>query len=455
MDEVFGVVRRKCPECGEWIPENTRRCPNCTYERSFDQDQYLRLVACAYEPEEVTARWCQKLLPKAGHDPQNDVIVNWNHWRAKTKEPIRLEGAKLKEATLDGANLLDANLDGARLSSATFDRTTNLRNASLHGANLCGATLDRANLDEATLDQAELSFATLNGAKLAKARLRGTEMSYTELRKVRLAGADLRGATVRQAEVDGKTHIEDIVSIYPPDIPVKVDTQTDFRGVGLEAATVQPDRLGQLQYCCRRLEWEDWYRNTNWLLEWSTWLFWQVSDYGRSTKRILGWLAILSVVFAAAYGVGEVLSDGGLVSGLTTTVEGNMEVLWYVVPFRAFYFSVVTMTTLGVGDLVAHHESIPGHFLLAFQTFLGYILLGALITRFAIMFQGGGGPVPKPELGPNATRLEPAEEWFWNHVTKPRLLWFRVLKGWVRPRRWCRRWLDPWTYWREIQNHRP
>jgi hypothetical protein len=57
---------------------------------------------------------------------------------------------------------------------------------------------------------------------------------------------------------------------------------------------------------------------------------------------------------------------------------------------RAVYFSVVTMTTLGFGDLYANPLRIAGHILLAIQVILGYVLLGALITRFAVLFTAGG-----------------------------------------------------------------
>jgi hypothetical protein len=52
------------------------------------------------------------------------------------------------------------------------------------------------------------------------------------------------------------------------------------------------------------------------------------------------------------------------------------------------------MTTLGFGDMYASAHSlfrgIFGHILLAFQVTLGYVLLGALVTRFAVLFTAGG-----------------------------------------------------------------
>ena len=58
--------------------------------------------------------------------------------------------------------------------------------------------------------------------------------------------------------------------------------------------------------------------------------------------------------------------------------------------WRALYFSVVTMTTLGFGDIAANPDSWAGQTLLMLQVILGYVLLGALVTRFAVLFTAGG-----------------------------------------------------------------
>ena len=48
------------------------------------------------------------------------------------------------------------------------------------------------------------------------------------------------------------------------------------------------------------------------------------------------------------------------------------------------------MTTLGFGDMYANPTSWVGHILLMVQVILGYVLLGALVTRFAVLFTAGG-----------------------------------------------------------------
>jgi hypothetical protein len=79
----------------------------------------------------------------------------------------------------------------------------------------------------------------------------------------------------------------------------------------------------------------------------------------------------------------------GIVDSLFVDTKGVV-VEWWLVPLRALYFSVVTMTTLGFGDMYANAQSFWGHILLSLQVILGYVLLGALITRFAVLFTAGG-----------------------------------------------------------------
>lgn len=90
----------------------------------------------------------------------------------------------------------------------------------------------------------------------------------------------------------------------------------------------------------------------------------------------------------------HIKDDPGIVSNLFV-LEGEQETVSpWLVPFRAVYFSIVTMTTLGFGDMYANAHSflrgLFGHALLALQVILGYVLLAALVTRFAVLFTAGG-----------------------------------------------------------------
>ena len=91
----------------------------------------------------------------------------------------------------------------------------------------------------------------------------------------------------------------------------------------------------------------------------------------------------------------------GIVSSLFVLEETGETVSGGQAPFRAIYFSIVTMTTLGFGDMYANVATnaddiytnvrcVCGHLLLTIQVIMGYVLLGALVTRFAVLFTAGG-----------------------------------------------------------------
>jgi len=197
---------------------------------------------------------------------------------------------------------------------------------------------------------------------------------------------------LQRAIVDGSTSF----------FSCRIDHNTDFRGVGLGSARIDQGTKQLLDYNIRRMNWEDWYNGQHWSLRWLVRKFWKISDYGISTKQIIKTFFKLAFVFAIIYyawGFIDYYFIGikdypGIVSDLFVLEDKQDAVSRWLVPFRAVYFSIVTMTTLGFGDMYANAHSflrgLFGHALLALQVILGYVLLGALVTRFAVLFTAGG-----------------------------------------------------------------
>lgn len=293
-------------------------------ERRFKAEQYEMLKRCS----------------------EKEDISEWNEWRkAHPDENVLLEGAKLQCAYLKRA-LLNTGLNSG------FSREVYLEGAKLHGAHL---------------EYADFSEAHLKDVKLIGAHLKGVDLRY----------ARLEGADFRRAIVDGST------LLWRCD----VDRDTDFRSVGLYSARIEAGKKHLLEYNIRRMNWEDWYKEHK-RLKWVVQPFWWISDYGRSTGRIIFTFFIISFLFAAIYYICGLFCKPGIVSSLLEGKEGLVPN--WLVPFRVIYFSIVTMTTLGFGDMHANCQSFWGHLLLTVQVILGYVLLGALVTRFAVLFTGGG-----------------------------------------------------------------
>lgn len=274
-------------------------------------------------------------------------VKEWNQWRKEHHD---------EDVLLEGAELVGAYLEGAKLKNAV----------------LWEAKLQKANLRETYLQGAILRRAHLQGAEFGRAKLQGADFS--------------------RAIVDGETLIW----------RCKVDRKTKFEGVVLDAARIYPATRQLLEYNVRRMNWEAWYKYKNWQdnkderhiviqkLMWFIRLFWSISDYGKSTGRIVATFFILALFFAVVYANCAYWWPPGIVSDLI--VEPHLPIWHYflLLLLRPIYFSVVTMTTLGFGDMYANSQSIWGHILLTFQVILGYVLLGALVTRFAVLFTAGG-----------------------------------------------------------------
>ena len=257
----------------------------------------------------------------------------------------------------------------------------------------------------------KLCFCSFKNAKFMNINLSGSDFRGSDLTSSifyhsQLNDLDFSGATLEKATFSGLSDIKGANFSYSNISGAKLkdidfDTGTDFVGSNLDDALIDPATKAALQYNIRRKAWKDWYKKGNCfekaLKQIPRW-FWSVTDYGISTKRIIGWFFVLSLLFACLYTARpDIVGDS-----YSKTVEATA-MTEQVPSIRGFghacYFSVVTMTTLGFGDLYANPESGLGQFALATQVLLGYVMLGALITRLGVMFTGSG-PVKKPELSP-------------------------------------------------------
>ncbi len=414
-------------------------------ERQFNQEQYDRLIECSKKGPKGIKEWNEW----RAKNPDEEIwlegaeLTRANLQGAKLRD-ADLQGAKLEEANLGGANLvgtnlqgadlrraylegaklLGAKLEGAKLSGAKLEGAI-LLGAKLEGADLGFAKLEGANLEDANLEGADLSFAKLEGANLEEAKLQGAKLGGAKLQEAfligaklqgaklgsanlqgaKLQGANLQGANVKNANLQGAdlwgaklqgAKFEGvIVNGATSFLYCQIDKNTDFRHTGLENARIESGSKYLLKYNVRRMNWEDWYGKHR-FLQWPVRLFWWISDYGISTGRIVLTFFLLVLVFASIYYycgamdyyvLGE-KDNPGVVSNLF--VVDYEAVAWWLVPLRAVYFSIVTMTTLGFGDMFANAKSVCGHLLLMLQVLLGYVLLGALITRFAVLFTSDG-----------------------------------------------------------------
>ena len=282
---------------------------------------------------------------------------------------VDLGGADLSEADLTEANLFGANLEGAVLYRAVLDRaefsTANLRGANLtecrgsrvgfgatdlEGARLFNARLESSTFSRARLCRAEMRTGVFTGSRLheadlAEADLTGADLRETDMEGVSLAGAVMRDADLRAARLRGITGYEDADWIG-----------CDIRDINFTGA-----------YLLRRFVLDQ-----NFLEEFRTrsrahaivHAIWSAtSDCGRSLMRWGLWTLGLATFFAGLY--------------LLCDMDYGAHETW----LSPFYFSVVTLTTLGYGDVLP--ASPVAQTVSMAEVVMGYVMLGGLITIFS------------------------------------------------------------------------
>lgn len=319
-----------------------------------------------------------------------------------------LSKAGLHRADLSGADLLGADLSEANLKKADLRSEAYLRGADLSGANLFKSILSEADLIDADLSEGDLRYAALNEADLEFADLSEADLGEADLNEVDLSGANLSDANLqevnlseanlRQTTLDRVKFYETILqgieinegtTAQPPSL-WEQEADADAEGAsfsqpglrrlrGLGRSESDPNDLQRAEQQYRRIErlcrennlrpdpalavQEKHARRkralaegnlTQWVRRaFSRW----VLGYGLLIWPILLVMIFVIVVWTFAYPIFG-FEDGTLAAGATETSTVAYETVppslsWEtaVTLGRSLYFSTITFSTLGYGDL--------------------------------------------------------------------------------------------------------
>lgn len=318
---------------------------------------------------------------QAGGDRWREVKLN------RPDLPLNLKSADLSEAKLNGYDLSDIDFSSADFFHADLQET-NLKRSCLAGADLTNANISAAGmykcdlrdavLQEANLTEADLSECNCSGADFKGAILRSATLNSADLRGANLSHADLRGAKLRDADVTGAdfrfanldgadlTHahygghktmighfygIRGIEGTYGNALLVRDAKDQDYIDTFFQTLEEKPD---------------------GWLKRLGQWLFyaWALIDYGRSLGKVSLYACIIATLYGVVYSFDMWLGWGMM-------DYSNSAQSW----FTPFYYSVVTYTTLGYGDVTA--ESLIGEMLVISEVVIGYFTLGLLLSILA------------------------------------------------------------------------
>lgn len=255
-----------------------------------------------------------------------------------------------------GPRFRDADLRDADLRCA-YCYISDFSGASLSGAQLSNATLERANFANNDLSELDFSGANLNGANLrcsnlAGANLSRTTMVHANLQEATLSGADVSGAAMQSAnfadaKVDG----------------IRYDRKARFRGirVGSCYGSSRFRRHAEDQDYIEEFKEAHPFYYTLWLV---------LTDCGRSMSRVILCSAFLAIAFGLIfYLLGEQAFD----------ISHRESLGWS--PLTMMYYSVVTFTTLGFGDITPRTPAAAA--LVMVEVVTGYLMLGILISILA------------------------------------------------------------------------
>lgn len=286
----------------------------------------------------------------------------WNEWREKNPSiEIDLTHADLSGANLTGANLADANLTGARFSDASLTGARFTR-AILTGARFTRAILTRAILTGAGLDKAGLANADLRSADLSGANLSSADLSSANLSSADLSGANLARANLTGVYLVGANISETGVRNLQYDRSRMRRCYAGLRGVATCYGDALFKRDAADQDYLDTLE-DKW--SGQHYLQLLFWL-WGLFDYGRSILRVFAFAFVFILFFGVVF---------------TFWPEFLCWPERERTAFTPFYYSVVTYTTLGFGDVTP--RTLGGELLVTVEVMLGYLTLGLLLAILA------------------------------------------------------------------------
>ncbi len=106
------------------------------------------------------------------------------------------------------------------------------------------------------------------------------------------------------------------------------------------------------------------------------------SDYGRSLALWAFWSLLIALTFSFVYMPAPTWFPEWLKETMPHFYQVTVpEADGHLTFWKSFYFSIVTFTTLGFGDVVASNTS--ARILVTLEVIFGYIMLGGLISIFA------------------------------------------------------------------------
>lgn len=250
-------------------------------------------------------------------------------------------------------------------------------------------TFEDVILTDATFSGSQLKEATfyrncvLDGAKLMFADLRGARFQGVSMQRADFSNSNIQGADFRDSDLRGCTFVHTRFNKEGTFGFLKKRTWTRFGGEyqTRESLAGNSDQA-ILSYISG--EYSRWLLNSRHPV---FSFFWYVfANWGRSPTRLFCWMAFIWLAFSLIYLTPRLpapLAHTGIGSVLTFLAPNIIWSNGTRVPsghFEPFYFSTVTLTTLGYGDV----HPVPGDWkaelYVSVEALCGYVILGIFVA---------------------------------------------------------------------------
>lgn len=248
------------------------------------------------------------------------------------------------------------------LRGISFSGFSNLRDDEIFSFDFSDCLLqysDFSNVDlsSSMFKNADILYSDLSNSILDGCNFSGANMTLCDLSSSNLDGSDFRN-----------TRISDVDFTETELGYIKFNNKTDFYNIDI--ASVKGSSNPLLVSFLKRKQYLKHFKAQNiWnKIIYYIWLI--ISDCGQSFIRWLVFSFATCLVFGFMY---SGMPESFFIANNRTPT-----------PFTFYYYSVVTFTTLGFGDIVP--KNIHSEIAVAIEVVLGYLMLGGLISIFATKF---------------------------------------------------------------------
>lgn len=292
--------------------------------------------------------WHDPEAPKDGPHVREEL-------EAYAKSGRSMEGFRLRRADLHGIDLVNRSGNGGYDMSHADLRNANLSGAHLFALDLHGSLLLKADMSRASLNQANLQDADLLGVRLRRARVEHTRWGDKVLQE-RAAFDAMRDGNRTLA----RENFEQAEEIYR-----NLRKTAEGRGQFENAGSFFYHEMVMRRYQMPLWSWQRCFAK----------LVDVFCGYGEAPIRVICFSVLFILICSVFYFFLHINYGGDSIG-----YNSSLSLYDNIVAFgNCFYFSVVTFTTLGYGDISPQGWARP---VAAFEAFCGSFTLALFVVVF-------------------------------------------------------------------------